>query len=158
MCIYIHIHIYIYVYVYIHICICLYTYIYTCMEANIDHVVHSWLSMSLTHREYMGTYTTVPHLRHSVGSTRLLSHSSLPHRCLSQTGESSTGRSNAALIGPHAVLLGPSPDTVVHLWLRMSLSHRGRHNRHERSANVDTSLLDLGIRAYRRELTSTTVR
>ena len=38
--------------------------------------------------------------------------------------------------------------------LGMSLSHRGLHNRHERSANVDTSLLALGIRAYRRELTS----
>ena len=35
-------------------------YKYTCLEANLADVVHSWLSMSLTHREYMGAYTTVP--------------------------------------------------------------------------------------------------
>ena len=98
------------------------------------------------------------HLWHSNASPRLLSHSSLPHRCLSQTGESPTGRSNAALIGPHAALRGPTPDNVAHLWLWMSLSHRGRHNCHERSANVGISLLTLAIRAYRRELTSTSVR
>ena len=38
----------------------IYIYICTCLEANLDHVVHSWLSMFLAHREYMGAYTTVP--------------------------------------------------------------------------------------------------
>ena len=80
VCIYLYVYIYICIYTYI--CIHLYTrtsvymctyihmyisaythiymYRYTCLEANLADVVHSWLSMSLNHREYMGAYTTVP--------------------------------------------------------------------------------------------------
>ena len=35
-------------------------YSYTCLEANLADVVHSWVTMSLNHPEYMGAYTTVP--------------------------------------------------------------------------------------------------
>ena len=80
------------------------------------------------------------------GSTRLSSDSSLPHRCLSHTGES---RAHEHL---RAYWNHQRCDKRVLTW------HVKDAPVQQTQKRVDTSLLGLGIRAFRRELTSTSVR
>ena len=71
---YIYTYMYIYICVYIYIYMCVYTYMYIC------------ISTAPSRRELMSTSGCNHYPR--VGLPRLLSQSSLPHRCMSQNGES----------------------------------------------------------------------